>query len=175
MKSVRKNTLSSMLVALAVTAVTAAPVMAQEAASAAPGATADAERGRSHGRGRGHGRGPHGPGAGHGRFSVEAMEHRLERLTLELSLDEHQVVLVREIFTAARDEASAVRDLPRGEARRDARRAFMESVATRIDAILTDAQRETFARLRAEHRERRDERRERREERRARRAAPAGI
>lgn len=170
MKSPRMNALSTMLAALALALGSAAPVLAQDPADAPSASSGE------HGRGHGHGRhGHHGRGHGPGRFSPEAMEHRLERLTVELSLDEHQVTLVREIFAAARTEAQALRALPRGDARRDAGRALFESVAERIDAVLTDTQREAFARLRAEHSERREARRERREERRTARRAPEGI
>lgn len=118
------------------------------------------------------GRTHHGHHRGHGRFSPARMERHLERLTERLSLDEHQVTLVREIMAAARTEAEALRELPRGEARRDAGHALFESVAERIDAILTDTQRTSFAALRAEMRARHEERRARRE---ARGSAPEGI
>lgn len=166
MKTPWKNGTRALMVTFALTALAAPVALAQEAGGG-PGVERSERGGRGH---HGHGRGGHG--RHHGRFSPEAVEHRLERMRVELSLDEHQVALVREIFAAVRTEASALRDLPRGEARREARRALMEGVATRIDAILTDAQRETFARLRAEHRARREACRGARG---AGRAAPEGI
>ena len=128
----QKHTFSSILIAFALTTLGAAPALAQ-AAGGAPGV----EHRRGHGR-------------HHGRLSPEHMERRLEHLTSALSLDEHQVVLLREIFDAARTEAEALRGTERGEGRREARHALIESVVQRIDAVLNDAQRETFARLRTE-------------------------
>jgi periplasmic protein CpxP/Spy len=113
--------------------------------------------------GRG-GRGHHGPHGGRGRhggpFSPEAIEHRLTRLTERLSLDAHQVTLVREILTSARAEAETLRAGERGPERRAAFRALMESTATRIDAVLNETQRAQFAELRAHMHERREARRE---------------
>jgi hypothetical protein len=116
----------------------------------------------------------------HGRhFSPEAMERRLSHLTERLSLDEHQVTLVREIFASARTEAEALRTAPgmaeRSPERRAAFRALMESVGTRIDAVLNETQRAQFAAMRAERRARHSARRERREERREERGTGRGI
>lgn len=112
-----------------------------------------AQRGEHGGRGRGH----HGPGMG-GRghlFSEEAMERRLNRLTERLSLDEHQVTLVREILGDARTRAMAIRDGGEaGPARREQFRALMDDVHGRIDAVLNEAQRAELATLRGELRER---------------------
>lgn len=112
----------------------------------------------------------------HGRhFSPEAMERRLTHLTERLSLDEHQVTLVREIFVAARAEGEALRATERSPERRAAFHALMESVGTRIDAVLNETQRAQFAAMRAERRARHEGRRERREERREERGVSRGI
>jgi protein CpxP len=127
--------------------------------------TASAQDAAPEGRG---GRGHHGPHGGRGRhggpFSPEAIEHRLTRLTERLSLDAHQVTLVREILTSARAEAETLRAGERGPERRAAFRALMESTATRIDAVLNETQRVQFAELRAHMHERREARREGRRE-----------
>lgn len=140
--------------------------------SAMAQSTPGAEGHRGHGRGHGrHGRG--------GPFSPEAIEHRITRLTERLSLDAHQVILVREILASARTEAEALRAADRGPERRAQFRALMESTATRIDAILNETQRAQFTAMRAEMRERFEARRarrmERREERREERAPSTGI
>lgn len=119
-------------------------------------------------RGDGAGRGHHGHHRGRGHFfSEEAMERRLTHMTERLSLDAHQVGLVREILADARTRAMALREsTERGPARREQLRALMEETSGRIDAVLNETQRTEFAEMRGEMRARHAARRERREDRR---------
>lgn len=143
-----KKTLTSMLV-IAALSLTAGLAFAQDA-----GGDRSAEC-----------RGRHGRGHGHGPMSAEGMERRITHMTERLSLDAHQVTLVREIFTAARTEGEALRAAERSPERRAQFQALHQRVEAQIDAILTDAQRTTLAAMRASRHERMEARRARRGER----------
>jgi len=143
-----KKTLTSMLV-IAALSLTAGLAFAQDT-----GAEHRAERGAECRGGR----------HGHGPMSAERMERRITHMTERLSLDAHQVTLVREIFTAARTEGEAMRASERSPERRAQFQALMQRVETQIDAILNDAQRTTLAAMRATRREHMEARRARRGE-----------
>lgn len=130
--------LASLLTALTLSL--AAPAFAQTTAPDAP--AAECRHGRGHFAER--------------MLSPEAMERRIARMTEHLSLDAHQVTELREILTASRTQAESLRTstTTTGPARREAFRALMEQTRTRIDAILTDAQRAQFAQMRAQRRAR---------------------
>ncbi len=146
-----KKTLTSMLV-IAALSLTTGLALAQDAGT---------DRGAARGDCPGH----HGRGRGHGPMSAEGMERRIAHMTERLSLDAHQVTLVREILTAARTEGEALRAAERSPERRAQFQALHARVEAQIDAILTDAQRTTLAAMRAERHERMEARRARRGER----------
>lgn len=147
-----KKTLTSMLV-IAALSLTAGLAFAQDAGTER-GADRSAEC-----------RGRHGRHGSHGPMSAEGMERRIAHMTERLSLDAHQVTLVREILTAARTEGEALRAAERSPERRAQFQALHQRVEAQIDAILTDAQRTTLATMRAARHERMEARRARRGER----------
>jgi len=88
-----------------------------------------------------------------GPFSPEHMERRITHMTERLSLDAHQVTMLREILTSARTQAETIRTGTPGPERRVQFHALMQSTHGRIDAILNDTQRAQFAALRSQMRE----------------------
>lgn len=93
----------------------------------------------------------HGRGGRMGRgFTAEGMERRITHMTARLSLDTHQVALVREIFTSARTQAEALRAQAPSAERHAAFEALRTATEGRIDAILNDTQRAQLATMRAE-------------------------
>ncbi len=89
---------------------------------------------------------------GGGPFSAEHMERRITHLTQRLSLDAHQVTLVRGILTSSRTQAEALRTGTPGPERRTQFHALMQSTRSQIDAVLNDAQRAQFAQMQTEMR-----------------------
>lgn len=195
----KKSTLA-LLLGLAVAAPTAA--FAQSAASggsSAAAASADSRGGRHghghHGHHGHHGRGGPGGRRGHGGpFSAEHIEHTVAMARAVLTLDDHQVSLVREALNNARTEAEQVRaSLParpereEGQARQrpteaemqahraafEQHHAAMEQIenrtADRIRSYLTPEQASRFDAIRAVMQQERAQRRQEMQERRGQR------
>ena len=75
-----------------------------------------------------------------------------QRLISALGLDATQAAQVRQVFVDTRGDRERIHAMPRGSAEQIAAREQLEQqVHTRIDAVLTDAQRARFAELRAQH------------------------
>jgi Spy/CpxP family protein refolding chaperone len=106
-------------------------------------------------------RGHRGHRGGHGDPAAR-IEHRIERLTARLGLDDNQQALVRQAFEQARAEHEALRAQERSPERREAHRAIMQRTMERIDSFLTPEQRATMEQMRAQMRERFEGRRGRR-------------
>ncbi|MBX3248409.1 MAG: hypothetical protein KF901_14615 [Myxococcales bacterium] len=106
----------------------------------------------------GRGQGRRGHGHGHGHRNPEAM---LERMTQDLQLQPNQVQQLRRIFDESQRERANLRGQRTPEARQ-AHRALMERTKSRVDAVLTPAQRTRAQQLRearmSEHMNRRLER-----------------
>lgn len=137
---------------LALSLSTASPALAQHGDGGAP------HRGRGAALERGmHGRGGHGhPGHGWGRHDPA---ERIERMRQELGLSPAQVEQLQRIFTESRTQREALRGHGPSPEGRLARHGLREQTRSRVDAVLTPAQRERATQLREQRHAQRANRR----------------
>ena len=90
------------------------------------------------------------------------VERRVSMLTDRLQLSQQQATEIRQILTDESVQLGALREKAQGGADRESLRPQMQSLREgtekKIDAVLTEAQRKTYAELREQMRQRREQR-----------------
>ena len=108
---------------------------------------------------------PDRPGRGERMDPAQRIERRVSTLTERLQLSQQQATQIRQILTDESVQMGALREKARGGTDRESLRPQMQSLREgtekKIDAVLTDAQRRTYAELREQMRQRREQRGER--------------
>ena len=96
---------------------------------------------------------------------AQRIERRVSTLTERLQLSQRQATQIRQILTDESTQMRAIREKAQGGADRESLRpqfqSLREGTEKKIDAVLTASQRQTYARLREEMRQRREQRGER--------------
>ena len=105
---------------------------------------------------------PDRPGRGERMDPAQRIERRVSTLTERLQLSQQQATRIRQILTDESTQMRAIRDKAQGGADRESLRpqvqSLREGTEKKIDAVLTESQRKTYAELREQMRQRREQR-----------------